>query len=243
MKSKNIFLIFVIPALIVLTFKPSLTFATPSADDILKACQTAFQTNNFQTQHLVYKITTIVAQGVQAPVTNIQTVEVYKKLPDLMKVTTDNGYSTQVIISKGGVAYIQSPGSGKFTPVKGVTPGNPFQNVTQSIATNFSTTTVNQADASTYEITVTGGKLPKFVDHAMLRVDATTNTITHLEGVDKKGTQVLVMDITYQKIGTAMQLKHFDSATSYKKMSANISMDVLTNEINQNVDSGVFNVQ
>jgi len=49
--------------------------------------------------------------------------------------------------------------------------------------------------------------------------------------------------VTYQKIGTATQLKHFDSQTNYKNYSVSASMDVLTDEINQNVDNSVFAVK
>lgn len=234
------FKVLFVSLIFLLVYFSASAWAGSSGDDLLNACKQALQTSSFQTQHLVYKTTLVMTQGTQAPVTNVQTIEIYKKLPNYMKMTTDNGYNKQTIITNGGYAYIQDPGTGKFVPVKGLAPSNPFQSLTQSLSTNFATATVNTTDANTSEITVTGGKLPKFVDHAMIRVDSPSHTITHMEGVDSKGNQVLNMDMTYQKIGTATQLKHFDSQSSYKNISVNTTMDVLTNEINQNVDNSVF---
>src|SRR5580704_699879 len=85
----------------VLIFSPRFSLATPSADSLLSACGQTLQNTSLQTQHLIYQTTLIMAQGTQAPVTNVQTIEVYKKAPNLMKMITNNGYSTQTVISNG----------------------------------------------------------------------------------------------------------------------------------------------
>ena len=228
--------------LIFVIFKPDSLFAGPSADDILKTCQTTFQTSTFQTQHLTYRVSTVIVQGTQAPVTNLQTIELFKKRPGMLKMITDNGYSRQTIIAMNGYAYIQDPTSGKFMPVKGLAPQDPFQTAPFTFS-NFTSATVNQTDNSTYEITVTGGGLPKIVDHAILRINTSTHTIDHVEGVDKNNNQVLMMDITYKTFGSTLQMNHFASESKSSNMLVDTTMDVLNDEINRNIDDSVFAVQ
>ncbi len=138
--------------------------------------------------------------------------------------------------------YVLNSSTGKYTPVKGSAPLDPFQESLQTL-NNFDSTTVNQVDNTTYEITVMGGKLPKFVDHAMIRLDSSANEITHVEGVDTKGSQVLNMDLTYKKVSGFLQVQHVDSQVSSKNMSMTSTMDVVTNEINANINDSVFSVQ
>ena len=216
------------------------SWAGPSANDLIAACQKNIQTD-FQTQHTAYSLTTILTKQNQTPVTNIQTIEMYKKKPDLLKMITDNGFTQQEMVAQGGYMYIKVPNTGKYTPVKSAFPINPFLQITNTLS-NFKSSSVTQ-NGNFYEITIKGGQLPDTVDHAVLRIDPATNTMTYVEGWDKKGNKVMTMDITYQMIGKYLQIKGLNTQTVTGSLNVSIVTKVFTNEINQNIDSTVFAVK
>lgn len=225
-------------------FSPAI--AIPSANDLL---QTAKNNTHIDcnTQHLFYRNTTVIQQAGKAPTTMVQTTELFKKKPNLVKMITDDGVQKRVVISRGdGYLFFQDPTSGKFIPIKAPANLNPFADMANSL-TDFASSDVQQVQdpnsQNHYEITVRGGKLPKLVDHALVRIDPQTNVVTHMDGTDTKGNQVLTMDATYQKIGNTYHPKHIHTESHTNNIDVYSDMDVVTNEVDQPIADSNFAIQ
>lgn len=240
----------ILAAILILQFNALLhsAWAEPSAKDILNTAK-ANTTVNCQTHHLVYRSTTIIQHAGSAPTTTVQVTEIFKKKPNYFKMITDDGTQKKTVISNGdGYLYIQDPATGKFQPIKAPYAIDPFQQMNNSLDDFDSANAQPVTDASDsagwhHEITVRGGKLPKSVDHATIKVDPQTNTVTHMEGKDKNGNTVLSMDATYQKIGSTYHPQHTHTESSTNNFDVSADMDVVTNEVDQEIPDSAFKVK
>jgi hypothetical protein len=221
-------------------------WAAPSASDLLQTAKS--QTHvNCNTQHLMYKNSTIIQRAGQAPMTLIQTTEIFKKKPSLVHmIVTDNvGGQRDVISSGNGYIYLKDPTSGKYVPIKSPIQIDPFQDMNNTLSDFDSADAQAVTDASDppgghYEVTLRGGKMPKGVDHTTLKIDPQTNTVTHLEGKDVNGNTMLSADTTYQKIGNAYHPQHMHTETHTKNIDVNSDMDVVTDEVDTNIPDSTF---
>lgn len=84
--------------------------------------------------------------------------------------------------------------------------------------------------------------MPKAVDHATIKVDLQTNTVTHMEGKDKTGNTVLSMDATYQKIGSTYHPLHTHTESHTNNFDVSSDMDVTTDEVDKGIDDSVFSI-
>jgi len=238
----------VVLTFILCTFQ-TLAWATPSAKDLLNTAK-ANTTVNCTTHHIVYRNTSVIQKTGQAPTTMVQVTEIFKKKPGYMKMITDDGFQKRVVISRGdGYLYVQDPATGKFQPIKSPINVDPFQQMNNSLDKFDSADSQAVTDASDppgkghYEITVRGGKLPKAVDHATIKLDPQSNCVTHMEGKDKKGNTVLSMDATYQKIGNTYHPQHMHTESHTNNFDVSSDMDVVTNEVDRDMPDSIFVVK
>ncbi len=84
---------------------------------------------------------------------------------------------------------------------------------------------------------------PKNVDHATIKVDPDTNTVTHMEGKDKNGKTVLNMDATYQKIGSTYHPLHTHTESHTNNFDVSADMDVVTDEVDKGIPDSTFAIK
>lgn len=215
--------------------------AAPSANDLLQTAKNN-TTVNCTTHHMLYRTATVIQKPGQAPISIIQTTEIFKKKPNLLKIVMDDGIQKKQFISRGdGYMYVMDPTSGKFQPIKSPYSIDPFQQMSNSL-TDFDGATAEPVGDHN-EITLRGGKLPKNVDHAKLVLDPQKQVVTHMEQTDTKGNTVMSMDANYQKIGSTQHVKHMHTEGHTAKYNISADMDVLTNEVDQGIPDSAFNVK
>jgi hypothetical protein len=236
---KSLILIFFLFWLV--TFFQTPVWADPSASDLLNTAK-AKTTVNCNTQHLLYSTTSVIQKPNQAPITMTQTTELFKQSPNLIKIITNNGTQQSVAISVGdGYLYVQNQNTGAFEPIKSPFPINPFQDLQNQLSDFDQATANNMGDH--YEVTLHGGKLPKNFDHATVNVDAKTNVVTHMEGVDVNGNKVLSVDASYQKIGNTYHPQHVHTESHTTNFDVSADMNVITNDVNQGIPVSVFAIK
>jgi hypothetical protein len=226
----------------------SSAWALPSAHDLLQNVQNSTHITN-NSQHIIYKSSTIIQKPGQGPTTIVQTTEMFKQKPSYLKVIIDNSVQKSAMISVGdGYLYVQDPTTGKYSPVKAPFPIDPFQVLSNSV-TNFDSSSAQAVTDATdppgghYEVTLRGGQMPKSMDHAVVKIDPTGNTITHMEGLDPTGKRVLTMDATYTKIGDTYHPQHVHTESHTKNFDVSSDMDVTTNEVDQDIPVSVFSIK
>lgn len=188
-------------------------WAGPNAKDLLNTAKS--QTHvDCTTHHMIYRNSTVIQKPGQAPMTLTQVTEIFKKKPNFVRMIIDDGVSKKDVISRGdGYIYTKDPTSGKYLPVKSPVQIDPFQDMNNTLSNFDSADSQAVTDATDgpnghYEITLRGGKMPKGMDHATVKIDPQTNTVTHMEGKDVNGNTILNSDTTYQKIGNIYHPQH-----------------------------------
>lgn len=216
-------------------------WALPSAKDLLDDCRKSLEVD-CKTQHLVTKTITVIKKTGESPVTMVQSLEMWKKKPDLLKTIIDNGITRQETIGKGDYLFIQDPITKKYSSIKSPFKIDPFQKMNQSIS-GFGEAVVADNGDGTLTVTLRGGTLPESMDRTEVLVDGEAKVVTRVLGFSKAGSEVLRVELEYAEVGGKKYVKRMVTGSDTGTYGLSSEMVTVVNEVDPVLEDAFFEVK
>jgi outer membrane lipoprotein-sorting protein len=186
---------------------------------------------------MVYKTTTIITLAGR-PVTQSQTIEIWQKKPNLMKmITTEAGGKRREVISDGEYMYVKNQATGKWMSLKAGAMPDPFAYVGVDLS-QFETSSVDtRGDRKV--VVLRGGKKQKSLDRVEATMDADGKRVERIEGYGTDGTRASESAITYKDDGSIATV---DTKADSGNGKVESHFEVVTNEIDPAIPSDTFSM-
>lgn len=213
-------------------------YASPSAKDLLDACRKNLDPS-YDTSHIKYRTTSIMGNPGSTPTTIVQMHDIYKKKPDMMRLSVDNGLTIQESLIRGGYLYFKGP-KGDINVLKAGDEINPFGKV-QNTLDNFDQATVESYADTDAVVKLQGGKYIAADTYILVNIDPSLGFINQITTY-KNHVRTSVVDFTYGLMDSSTQkkLKTMTVECGTANLTLSAVTEFLANECNEVLSDDLF---